>query len=77
MPKSGRFFVGPTLGIDLKCLLCTMSKRDADILYFVAFCLEGYKNKHGIKQFLSDHYDVLHTQGMPWILEEIEEKIGL
>jgi hypothetical protein len=54
-----------------------MSKRDADILYFVAFCLEGYKNKHGIKQFLSDHYDVLHTQGMPWILEEIEEKIGL
>jgi len=68
-----------------------MSKRDADILYFVAFCLEGYKNKHGltgvatselfdrhgIKQFLSDHYDVLHTQGMPWILEEIEEKIGV
>ena len=25
-----------------------MSKRDADILYFVAFCLEGYKNKHGL-----------------------------
>ena len=57
----------------------------------MAFCLEGYKNKHGltgvatselfdrhgIKQFLSDHYDILHTQGMPWILEEIEEKIGL
>ena len=68
-----------------------MSKRDADILYFVAFCPEGYKNKHGltgvaaselfdrhgIKQFLSDHYGILHTQGMPWILEEIEEKIGL
>jgi hypothetical protein len=68
-----------------------MSERDADILYFVAFCLEGYKNKnaltgaaaselfdrHGIKEFLSDHYDILHTQGMPWILEEIEEKIGL
>lgn len=25
-----------------------MSKRDADILFFVAFCLEGYKNKHGL-----------------------------
>lgn len=68
-----------------------MSKRDADILYFVAFCMEGYKNKHGlsgnavsmlfdkhgIKQYLSEHFDVLHTQGMPWILEDIEEKIGL
>ena len=68
-----------------------MSKRDADILSFVAFCIESYKNKHGltgedvsklfdrheIKQYLSDYFDVLHTQGMPWILEEIEEKIGL
>lgn len=70
---------------------CDMSKRDADILFFVAFCIEGYKNKHGlsgeaaselfdqygIKQYLSDNYDILHTQGMSWILEEIEEKIGL
>lgn len=68
-----------------------MSKRDSDILFFVAFCLESYKSKHGltgkdtselfdqygIKQYLSDHYEVLHTQGMPWILEEIEEKIAL
>lgn len=70
---------------------CAMSKRDSDILFFVAFCLEAYKNKHGltgeaasslfdrhgIKQYLSDHYDVLHTQGMPWILEEIEERVAL
>ncbi len=68
-----------------------MSKRDSDILFFVAFCIEGYKNKHalsgeavsrlfdehGIKEYLAEHYDVLHTQGMPWILEEIEEMIGL
>lgn len=68
-----------------------MGKREADILFFVAFCLEGYKNKHGlsgeeasmlfdrhgIKQFLSAHYDILHTQGMPWILEEIEDKMAL
>ena len=68
-----------------------MSKRDTDILYFIAFCLEAYKNKHdlsgdeasklfdryGIKKYLSDNYDVLHTQGVPWLLEEIEEKMGL
>lgn len=67
-----------------------MSKRDSDILFFVAFCIEGYKNKHGlsgedasalfdrygIKEYLSKHYDILHTQGMPWILEEIEELTG-
>ncbi len=68
-----------------------MCKRDTDILFFVAFCLEAYKNEHGltgeaasalfdqhgIKQYLAEHYDALHTQGMPWILEEIEEKIAL
>ena len=68
-----------------------MSKRDSDILYFIAFCLEAYKKRHGIsgneasilfdrfgiKNYLSDNYEVLHTQGLPWILEEIEEKMGL
>ena len=68
-----------------------MGRHDTDILFFIAFCIESYKNKHGIsggdasklfdqhgiKQYLSDNYEVLHTQGMPWILEEIEEKIGL
>lgn len=70
---------------------CTMSKRDTDILFFVAFCIEAFKDRHeldgeavsalfdqhGIKEYLAKHYDVLHTQGMPWILEEIEEKMGL
>ena len=68
-----------------------MSKRDADILFFVAFCVESYKNKHGmtgdvvselfdrkgINRYLSNHYDVLHTQSIDWILEEIEEKLSL
>lgn len=67
-----------------------MSKRDTDILYFISFCLEGYKTKHGltgeeasvlfdkygIKQYLSKNFDILHTQGMPRILEEIEEMIS-
>ena len=66
-----------------------MSQRDTDILFFVAFCLEGYKNKysltgaevselfdrHRIKEYLADNYDLLHTQGMPWLLEEIEERM--
>lgn len=26
-----------------------MSQNDQDILYFVAFCLESFKNKHGIR----------------------------
>lgn len=60
------------------------------MLFFVAFCMEAYKNKHkmkgkdvselfdkfGIKEYLFSHYDILHTQGMPWILDEIEEKIA-
>ena len=61
-----------------------------NILYFVAFCIECYKHKHGIsgketselfdkyniKHYLSDNYEVLHTQGIQWILEDIEEKIN-
>ena len=72
-------------------VLRDMSKRDSDILFFVAFCIESYKSKHGItgeevswlfdrhgiKKYLADNYEVLHTQGMSWILEEIEERIGL
>ena len=68
-----------------------MSKRESDILFFIAFCIEGYKNKHGftgqatselfdqygIKQYLADHYDILHTQGIHWIIEEIEEKMNI
>lgn len=68
-----------------------MDKRESDLLYFVAFCLESYKNKHklsgadvsalfskyGIDDYLARNYDVLHTQGIEWILEEIEEMIGI
>ena len=80
---------GNKIIITKNAYFCIMSKRDTDILFFVAFCMESYKNKHGlsgdavsarfdqhgIKQYLYEHYDVLHTQGMPWILEEIEEII--
>lgn len=57
-----------------------------DIAFFVAFCIETYKNanhltggeasiifnKHNIMGYLANNYEVLHTQSPRWILEEIE-----
>jgi hypothetical protein len=56
-------------------------------LEFVAFCIEQYKmatkqtgseveqmfSQQGVIKFLIDHYEVLHTQGEPAILSEIDE----
>ena len=53
---------------------------------FVIFCIESYARKHhlsglevfvlfrkkGILTFLRNHFEVLHTQGDAYILEEIE-----
>ena len=41
-----------------------MDKRDADILYFVSFCIEQYKM-----------LDILHTQGSQWLMQEIDDYI--
>lgn len=60
-----------------------------DIAYFIAFCVELYKNAHnlsgaeasnvfseyGVMEYLSENYDVLHTQSPGWILNEIEDYI--
>lgn len=60
-----------------------------DIAYFITFCVEIYKNahsvsgaiasdifsKHGIMEYLTDNYEVLHTQSPQWILYEIDELI--
>lgn len=67
-----------------------MKNREDDIAYFVAFCIEAYKNAHsmsgaeaarlladhGILSYLSENYDVLHTQSIPWLLAEIDELIS-
>lgn len=64
--------------------------RDNDISYFVAFCIEQYKNAKGISgdeaasplfssgvaSYLADNFEVLHTQSHQWLIEEIDEKIG-
>lgn len=60
------------------------------IAMFVSFCIEQYAQaKHesakdiasmfeqcGISEHLSEFYDVLHTQGRNWLIEEIDEMIN-
>lgn len=60
-----------------------------DIAYFISFCLEMYKNAHaisgaeaaivftdnGVMEYLSENFEVLHTQSPDWILAEIEDYI--
>lgn len=67
-----------------------MDKRNQDIAYFLSFCIEQYKNEKGISgeaamkmlaqngalEYLSENYEVLHTQGSQWLLEEIDEFIN-
>jgi len=64
-----------------------MSRREIDESYFVAFCIEQYKAvagldgsavaelfyRKGVTDYLSDNFDVLHTQSRQWLMEEIDE----
>lgn len=63
--------------------------RDNDISYFVAFCIEQYKNAKGIdgatvaslffsagvSTYLAENFEVLHTQSRQWLMEEIDDII--
>lgn len=63
--------------------------RDNDISYFVAFCIEQYKNTKGmegaevaslffsigVSTYLAENFDVLHTQSRQWLMEEIDDLI--
>lgn len=54
---------------------------------FIVFCLEMYKSennltgertyelfeKYGILDYLKEGYDVLHTQGAGWLMNDISE----
>ncbi len=65
------------------------SNKTEDIAYFIAFCVETYKNAHnisgaeastvfsghGVMNYLSENFEVLHTQSPGWILAEIEDFI--
>ena len=64
-----------------------MSKQEIDKSYFVAFCIEQYKASKGmegaavaelfyskgVSDYLSTHFEVLHTQSHQWLIEEIDE----
>ena len=66
-----------------------MDKYKQDIAYFISFCIEQYKNENNLTgveamrqleqyhvlEYLSEHYEALHTQSRQWILEDIEEFI--
>ena len=68
-----------------------MNKKEKDIALFVAFCIEEYGaakgmsgeqvldlfSKYGLVDYLSEFYDVLHTQGRQWLIEEIDEYIEI
>ena len=66
-----------------------MGESDKDRLYFVVFCIEQFKRHRGISgreaenllhssrvaAYLNDNYDVLHTQSVQWLMEEIDERL--
>ena len=68
-----------------------MDKKKQDIAYFVSFCIEQFKNEnhltgaeatrqldeYRVLDYLSEHYEVLHTQSRQWILEDIDRFIKL
>ena len=68
-----------------------MSRNEKDVALFVAFCIEEYGaakkmsgeqvldlfSKDGLVDYLSEFYEVLHTQGRQWLIEEIDEFIEI
>ena len=68
-----------------------MDKKKQDIAYFISFCIEQYKNRYhltgheamsrlehfGVFKYLSEHYEVLHTQNHQWIMADIDQFIKL
>lgn len=68
-----------------------MDKRKQDIAYFVSFCIEQYKNakhltgaeamrqldEYKVLDYLSEHYEILHTQSHRWLMEDIDEFIRI
>lgn len=67
-----------------------MSKEIQDKAMFVSFCIEQYakaKNmstedvanlfeQYGIGEHFCEFYDVLHTHGHNWLIEEIDKMIS-
>ena len=68
-----------------------MNKEQQDRAMFVSFCIEQYAKaksmaaedvvnlfeQYGIAEHFCEFYDVLHTQGRQWLIEEIDEYIEI
>ena len=66
-----------------------MDEEKQDRAIFLSFCIEQYakaKNmttedvvdlfeRYGISEHFCEFYDVLHTQGHHWLIDEIDEMI--
>lgn len=64
-----------------------MLESEKDRSYFLAFCIEEYKKAKdmtgaevaalffdkGVSEYLTSHFDVLHTQSQQWLIEEIDD----
>jgi len=64
-------------------------ESDSKVYKFIIFCLEHYRNfrditamdalskfrKTGVFQYLTDGYDVLHTQSRDYLVRDIDEFI--
>lgn len=67
-----------------------MNKEQRDRAMLVSFCIEQYAKakemhtedvanmfeQYGISEHFCEFYDVLHTQGGQWLVEEIDEMIN-
>ncbi len=67
-----------------------MSTNEQSVLYFVSFCIEQYKHEmnmsgsevmelfdqRGLLDYLVEHYEVLHTQGHRWLIDEMKEYLN-
>ena len=68
----------------------TTMKEQQDKAMFISFCIEQYAKAKGMKtedvvklfelygitEHFCEFYDVLHTQGHQWLIEEIDEMIA-
>jgi hypothetical protein len=60
--------------------------KEEQLIEFISFCIENFKIAHGMKgkdvanlfneskvfDFLTEGYEIIHTQGKEYIIEEIE-----
>lgn len=68
-----------------------MKKKEKDIAFFVAFCIEEYRNakgltaeqvldlfvQYGVTDYLTKCFEPLHTQSRQWLMDEIDEFIDI